>query len=69
LIGAALVQNRTSEVLEHARVLLAPEQKRLPDALTAALEKALQTWDAGDEERARNQLTQAMELAQELQHF
>ncbi len=57
LIGADLAQNRASEAVEFARALLAPEQKRLPEALTSALENALQTWDSGDRGIVRDQLT------------
>ena len=69
LIGVSLAQDRVSEAIDYARVLLDPKQKRLPDALTAVLENALQTWDTGDEESVLSQLTHAMELAQELRHF
>jgi predicted ATPase len=69
LIGVSLAQNRVSKAIDYARALLDPKQKRLPDALTAVLEKAIETWDAGNEQSTLSQLTQAMELAQELRHF
>lgn len=49
--------------------MIESKQKRFPDPLAAILEKAIQTWNHGDQESVRSQLTQAMQLAQELRHF
>jgi len=69
LIKVALTQERGAEAVEYARALLSPNQKRLPAPLTAALEDALQSWDAGEKEHARNLLNEAMILAQKMRHF
>ena len=63
LIGVALAQGRVAEAIDHARTLLDPKQSRLPDAITAALEQAIQAWDKPELEAARAQLQQASELA------
>jgi len=69
LICVILAQERLSEAVEYARALLSPNQKRLPARLTAALERALHTWDADDAETTQNQLHDAIALAQKLRHF
>ncbi len=69
LIGVTLADDRVPEAVAYIRALLSPEQKRLPAPLTAALEDAIRSWDAGDEEIAHNLLRRAMSLAQEIRHF
>jgi hypothetical protein len=63
LLGAALAHDQVAEAIDHARALLAPKQQRLPEALTAALEAAIQCWEAGQSEAARVHLDQAMPQA------
>jgi tetratricopeptide (TPR) repeat protein len=65
LISVAHVQYQVSEAVDYARTLLEPAQQRLPDALTALLEKAIKHWDGGETETAHTHLNQAIELAQE----
>jgi predicted ATPase len=69
LISVAHAQNKVSEAVEYARILLEPTQQRLPDALTALLEKAIKSWEGGETETAHTYLNQAIELAQELGWF
>lgn len=62
LIALALEANGPMEVEEavaHARRLLHPSQLRLPDALSAPLEAALQQWESGDAPAALAQLRHA----------
>jgi len=66
LIAVALARHQIVEAVSHARALLAPEQRRLPAALTAALQTAIQVWEAGQPETARAHLEQALALAQEI---
>ena len=69
LLGVALTQGEIASAIEYAQALLDPKQKRLPDALTAVLENAIQAWNTNDKEIVQNQLTHVMKLAQELRHF
>ncbi len=66
LIGVALAENRIAEAVDSARGLLKPGQQRLPDTLTASIERAIQAWDANQVEAALTHLHQATTLAQEM---
>jgi tetratricopeptide (TPR) repeat protein len=66
LIGLALARDDLSEAIERGRALLAPSQQRLPEALEGVLEEAVQAWDEGQAESARERLKQAMDLAHEM---
>jgi len=66
LIAVALARHQIVEAVNYAWALLAPEQQRLPAALTAALQAAIQAWEAGQPETARAHLEQALALAQEI---
>jgi hypothetical protein len=61
----ALTRQQVIEAFEYARLLLEPNQQRLPGSLTEALEAALHAWDAGQSETACIHLQQAIILAQE----
>jgi DNA-binding SARP family transcriptional activator len=70
LLAIALTQDRIPEALDHARAMLDPQQQRLPEALEAALEGALQAAEDGQPEAAqagpaRVHLQRAVALAQE----
>ena len=69
LISVANAKNQVSEVVEYARALLEPSQQRLPDALTAILEKVIKTWEGCETETVHTYINQAIELAQELSWF
>jgi len=66
LISTAFLQDQVEQALDHARALLEPTQQRLPDALTAAVEKAIQAWEEDEAKTVRPYLSQAIELAQEM---
>ena len=66
LMAVAMTQNRVSEAIDHARVLLEPSQQRLPDALAGMIQKAVVTWEGGRSEMAHAHLSRAIELVQEL---
>ena len=66
LIGVELAQNRLAEALDYARLLLAPEQQPLPEALRAGIEAALQVWDAGRTDMAHTYLQSTTTSAQEM---
>jgi len=69
LIAVAFPQDQVDQALDHARALLEPTQQCLPDALTAAVEKAVKAWEEDEAETARSYLSQAIELAQELAYL
>jgi len=66
LISIALAQDQFSEAINYVRVLLAPQQEALPDALRTAIEAATQAWDSGRLEAACAHLQQAVALAGEM---
>ncbi len=48
LMAVEIQMKETEEAIEHAKVLLGPTQQPLPDAVKAALEAAIEAWDAKD---------------------
>jgi tetratricopeptide (TPR) repeat protein len=66
LIAVALAEDRLSEVISHARALLDPTQQRLPEAMTALLEEAVEAWERDETEATRACLDRVLTLAQEL---
>ena len=65
LIGVSLTKQQVAEAVEYTQMLLLPDQQRLPDVLTTALETAIQAWDANQPESARLSIEQAIAFAQE----
>ncbi len=66
LISIALARDQLSAAIDDARLLLAPQQQPLPDALRATVEAATQAWDSGRLGAARAHLQQAAALAGEM---
>jgi len=66
LIGVSVAKNQISKAIDYARALLEPSRQRLPEALTAIVEKAIHTWEGGDSNETRTNLNQALELAQKM---
>jgi tetratricopeptide (TPR) repeat protein/energy-coupling factor transporter ATP-binding protein EcfA2 len=67
LLGVAFAQNKVSNAVEFARILLEPTQlPPMPDVLAAILEKAINTWQKGDKKGTRTGLNQAIESAREI---
>lgn len=66
LIATELAETRIPEAIAYARLLLVPGQHPLPEALYAAVEAALQEWDAGQRDTARRDLDQATMIAQQM---
>lgn len=69
LIAVALHGEQITLAVDHARALLDPGQQRMPDALAASLEQAVQAWDGGAFESAREMLHQSMSLAQVMRYL
>ncbi len=66
LIGVALAQDRLTEAVDHARLLLAPQQQSLPDTLNALIETAIRSWDTGQLEEARTYLKKSTPIAEKM---
>ena len=69
LIAAALRKDQLASATDQARALLDPGQQRLPDALAANLEQAVQAWDGGTPESANTLLHQSLALALEMRYL
>jgi tetratricopeptide (TPR) repeat protein len=69
LIARALRDGELSLAVDHARALLDPTQQRVPDALSASLERATQAWESGAPESARAVLHQSLALAQQMRYL
>ncbi len=69
LLAVALMEEEFAWAIEHARALLAPDQQRLPEALVAVLEEAIQAADGGQPEVARASLERALELARDMRYL
>jgi hypothetical protein len=66
LIGIALAQEKIAEALNYVRMLLDFTLQPPPEQLETLLESVLHAWDAGQLEKARALLKQAVPLAREL---
>ncbi len=64
LITLLYQKNELAEAIVHARALLEPIQLRLPDELTARLERAIGAFAGKDNRRCRDALGQALKQAQ-----
>ncbi len=63
LLAVALETDHLTVALEHAHAMLVPSQQRLPNALSAALDEALHSWERNQPDRAAHMLRQAVALA------
>jgi hypothetical protein len=66
LLALDLKAGELPAAVEHAQAMLAPHQKRQPEAVMAGLEEAVAAWEAGDAERAGRRLQAALESAEPL---
>jgi DNA-binding SARP family transcriptional activator len=66
LIGVALSQDRLTDAINFARMLLDPTRQPPPEPLKALLTSALQAWDTGQEQEVRSLLQQSVPPAQEM---
>lgn len=72
LFPVIVIELRAKQVdtaINHARILLEPNQQKLPDQLATCLEQAIQQWDNGASISARDKLNAAIKLAQELKYL
>ena len=66
LLAVVLGQGRIADAVGHARAMLDPAQQRLPDAVTAILEKAVQAREGEEPGSAEQYLRQSIALAGEM---
>ena len=69
IVQVALHEEQLAPAIDHARELLDPGQQRMPDALVVSLEQAIQAWDGGASESARELLHQPLVLAQQIRYL
>jgi len=69
LIGVALAQKHDDQAWPYVEALLEPRQQRLPDAMDAALQSALQLRSGGQADAARAHLDRAVDLARATGHL
>jgi tetratricopeptide (TPR) repeat protein len=69
VIAARLATGDLAEAMTAAGEILHPEQQKLPDDLTAALESARAAWDRADQEAASKHLALALTLAHDRNFF
>ena len=69
LIAVALHEEQISLAIDAVRTLLAPSQQRVPDALAATLEQAVQSWTEGAPAAAHAPLGAALVQAQEMHYL
>ncbi len=68
LVALALEQGQVAEAIDHARMLLRPNQQALPDAVAGALAEGLAAWEAGQAATARRRLARALATAQQMNY-
>ena len=66
LVGISLTQQRISDAVAYARLLLDPETQPQPESLATVLQAAVQAWEQDRSEQAYVWLTHAAELAEPL---
>jgi tetratricopeptide (TPR) repeat protein len=66
LVAVALARGELRRATEYAAILLDPQQQRLPEAMTTALERAIDAWDKDQENAARRHLERAADIAANL---
>ena len=66
LMGIAITDDNKLKAFEYAKMLLEPKQKRLPEALTAALKKAIVHWETGQNDKASIAFKESLQLAREM---
>ena len=66
VLNIAVNSGRLEDAVRHARALLEPPQKRLPESLTASLEKCITAWDGGEKpDRIQAYCRHALDLARQ----
>jgi hypothetical protein len=66
LIGVSTARNAWDRAMDYVPLLLDPNQQQLPEAMTAALEKAISAWNDARADSAQRYLQQAAQIATDL---
>ena len=65
LVAVALTRNDLASAIDHARGMLVETQRPLPEKLIAATQKAIESWEKGEGDSARDNLARAIQIATE----
>jgi len=68
LLGLALERDEVGEAIDHARVMLRPDQQVLPDAIAGPLAAGLAAWEGGQAGAAGTHLAQALAVARQMNY-
>lgn len=63
LFAVLVTQQRVSEAVEYAQILIEPTQHRLPNLLESTLKLAVTSWQRNDHEKSYNYLENSLSLA------
>jgi hypothetical protein len=69
VLAVHLAAGATAEAVAAARRIIDPSQQLLPDDLTGVLAAACASWDEGDQARAAQHLTEALDVARARAYF
>ncbi len=69
VLAVRLAAGATAEAVAAARLIIDPSQQLLPDDLTGVLSAACASWDEGDQARAAQHLTDALDVARARDFF
>ena len=69
VVAVRLAAGATAEAVAAARRVIDPSQQLLPDDLTDVLSAACASWDEGDQPRAAQYLTEALDVARARAYF
>lgn len=65
LIAIAITHQQYEAAISYMRMLLEPDQQRLPALFAESLTTILKTWDAGNQEKGRQLINEILRLARE----
>ena len=68
LLGLALERDEVGEAIDHAGVMLRPDQQVLPDAIAGPLAAGLAAWEGGQAGAAGTHLAQALAVARQMNY-
>ena len=69
LIDVAAREGRIAQAIADSRLLFGPDQAKVPDPIATPLHRAVEAWEAGEEETTRELLGEALGLAREMAYL
>ena len=69
LISLSMREGRVADAMSYAAILFAPTQQLLPSELSTLTKEAINEWETGNTEAAREKLIEAVELAENLKYL